>query len=76
MTAAAAVDSEDGSLMTATETSREAQAEQVVKGYLGWSVGAGLIPFPLADLAAIAAVGAAAAPAVAAIVRHVVGSLP
>jgi purine-nucleoside phosphorylase len=31
---------------------------------------------PLSDLAAIAAVGAAAAPAVAAIVRHVVGSLP
>ncbi len=31
---------------------------------------------PLSDLAAIVAVGTAAAPAVAAIVRHVVGSLP
>ena len=31
---------------------------------------------PLPELAAIATVGAAAAPAVAAVVRHVVGSLP
>jgi uncharacterized protein (DUF697 family) len=35
---------------------KEAEAERIVNGYMGWSAGAGLIPVPLADLAAIGAV--------------------
>ena len=36
--------------------SRQEQAMAIVKGSMGWSCGAGLIPMPLLDMAAIAAV--------------------
>ena len=36
--------------------SRTAAAEAIVRNYMGWSVGAGFIPFPWIDLAAISAV--------------------
>ena len=37
-------------------TNRTAEAERIVNSYIGWSAGAGLIPFPIVDLAAITAV--------------------
>jgi uncharacterized protein (DUF697 family) len=36
--------------------SKEAEAMRIVREYMGWSTGAGLIPLPLVDLAAIALV--------------------
>jgi uncharacterized protein (DUF697 family) len=40
-----------------TETvSRESQALDIVRGYLGWSSGAGLIPVPGLDIAAVVGV--------------------
>jgi len=36
--------------------SLESEASQIVKSYMGWSAGAGLIPLPGADLAAISGV--------------------
>jgi uncharacterized protein (DUF697 family) len=35
---------------------KEAVAEEIVHSYLGWSAGAGFIPIPLVDVAAIATV--------------------
>jgi uncharacterized protein (DUF697 family) len=36
--------------------SKTAEAEHIVNNYMGWSVGAGMIPVPLVDLAAIGGV--------------------
>jgi uncharacterized protein (DUF697 family) len=41
---------------TATSLTREAEAEKIVKGYIGWSAGASLIPLPGADVIGIGAV--------------------
>lgn len=35
---------------------REAEASRIVKGYIGWTAGAGLIPLPWVDLVAITAI--------------------
>lgn len=43
---------EDHALPTATE----AEAMRIVNSYMGWSAGAGLVPIPVADLAAISGV--------------------
>ncbi len=37
-------------------TDRETQARATVKKYMYWSIGAGLIPIPVADLAALTAI--------------------
>jgi uncharacterized protein (DUF697 family) len=42
--------------MSVTLESKTAEAERIVNSYVGWSAGAGLIPLPLIDLAAITAV--------------------
>jgi uncharacterized protein (DUF697 family) len=42
--------------MSVTLESKTAEAERIVNSYVGWSAGAGLIPLPLVDLAAITAV--------------------
>jgi len=42
--------------MSVTLENRTAEAERIVNSYVGWSAGAGLIPLPLIDLAAITAV--------------------
>ncbi len=42
--------------MSVTFESKTAEAERIVNSYVGWSAGAGLIPLPLIDLAAIMAV--------------------
>jgi len=41
---------------TPAQSSKEAAAMRIVREYMGWSSGAGLIPLPLLDLAAIALV--------------------
>jgi uncharacterized protein (DUF697 family) len=38
------------------DTSTEAEAMRIVNGYMGWSAGAGLVPIPVMDLAAISGV--------------------
>jgi uncharacterized protein (DUF697 family) len=45
-------------MMTVTDSrpAKEAEAERIVNSFMGWSVGAGMIPLPLADLAALGAV--------------------
>ena len=37
-------------------TENETQAQEIVKKYMYWSMGAGLIPIPVADLAAVTAI--------------------
>jgi len=39
-----------------TRNPREEESNRIVQSYMGWSTGAGLIPLPLVDLAAITAV--------------------
>jgi uncharacterized protein (DUF697 family) len=48
--------SEKNEETTAVEVTNEEQANKLVKNYMWWSMGAGLIPFPLIDLAAVTGV--------------------
>lgn len=40
-------------VVLSAEESRDAEAQKIIKNYMWWSMGAGLVPIPLFDLAAV-----------------------
>lgn len=54
--ASKAAEAADKTEATATEASRVEQARRIVKRNVYWAVGAGLVPFPVADFVAMTAV--------------------